>query len=315
MPGYFDTMNTSIVEGVGLAIHDRPGVPNPVVVSAALARRLFAGQDAVGRRIARFQADGKPVQMFDAGAKTFQTAPPFTIVGIAADVRERSLRADPPEMLYIPILDPPVDRSIMTTDMSLVIRSDVAPLSLASTVRQTIRQVEPTLSIARIRTMDAIVRRSRAADSFLATLLLVASAASLFLGVIGVYSVVAQSVHRREREIGIRIALGAEPGRLVGHLLKESVTFVIAGAAAGLIIALVATSALRAFLFDVSPTDPLDARARDPSPRCGRSSRGLPAGAARRVGRPDCANPGRVRSRRHRVRARTRRGGRHVEGP
>lgn len=105
--------------------------------------------------------------------------------------------------------------------------------------------------------MDAIVSRSRARDSFVATVLLIAAVVSVFLGVLGVYGVVAQAVRRREREIGVRIALGARPGPLVRLLLRESVTAVMAGAAAGLVVALVATRALHSFLFGVSATDPL----------------------------------------------------------
>lgn len=141
--------------------------------------------------------------------------------------------------------------------MSLVIRSDVPPLSLVGVVRQTVHEFNPSLSIAKIRTMDEIVRRSTSTDSFLATLLLLAATVSVFLSAIGVYSVAAHTVRRQEREIGIRIALGADPDRLVGMLLKESVVFVLAGSAAGLAAAFAGMRALRAFLFEVSVGDPL----------------------------------------------------------
>jgi putative ABC transport system permease protein len=141
--------------------------------------------------------------------------------------------------------------------MALVVRSDGPPAWLASAVRQTIRDVDTALSVARIRPMDAIVTTSIATERFLASLLLVAAAASLFLGAIGVYGVAAQAVRRREHEFGIRVTLGARPGQIVGMVLRESAAFVLMGAAVGLATALGATRALRAFLFEVSATDPV----------------------------------------------------------
>jgi ABC-type antimicrobial peptide transport system permease subunit len=105
--------------------------------------------------------------------------------------------------------------------------------------------------------MDSIVRRSTARESFLTVLLLVAAASSLFLGLVGIYGVVAYAVQRREQEIGIRVALGATAGQVTGLVLREWFRILAAGLAVGALTSLVSTRALRSMLFEVSPTDPL----------------------------------------------------------
>jgi ABC-type antimicrobial peptide transport system permease subunit len=141
--------------------------------------------------------------------------------------------------------------------MSLVIRSGAPSDSLASAVRQTIHNFDGALRVARIRPMDAILTASIASERFLAILLLIAAAASLFLGATGMYGVAAQAVRRREQEIGIRMALGARPSQIASMVLGQSAAFVLPGTALGLATALAATRTLRAFLFEVSAMDPL----------------------------------------------------------
>jgi len=256
MSGYFQTMRTPIIDGASFGLDESVALPNAVVISAAFARRYFPGESPIGKNISRLEADGKEVQMFDSIAKAPRPTPAWTIVGVVADVREESLRVEPVEMVYVPVRDPAVERSIVPTNMALVIRFDGSPTSLAGAVRETIREVDTALSVARIRPMDAILTSSVATERFLATLLLVAAGVSLFLGAIGVYGVAAQAVRRREQELGIRVTLGARPGQVVEMVLRESLAFVLMGAVVGLTTALAATRALRAFLYEVSATDP-----------------------------------------------------------
>jgi ABC-type antimicrobial peptide transport system permease subunit len=254
MPGYFDAMRTRVLAGVGVAADAHVDAPNPVVISRALAQQLFPNEAAIGHQLIRIQ-QGRPVEMWDAATGAPAPLPPFSIVGVAADVHDPSLRTAPPAILYIPIRNPPVERSLVPTDMSLIVRADVPPLSLVGAVRQVVRDVDDTMSIARVRTLDDVVGRSRAVERFTAVLLLLSAVVSLLLGAVGVYGVVAQAVRRREREAGIRIALGAAPGTLVRTFVHDTAAAVLAGAAVGVVLALAATRALRALLFEVSATD------------------------------------------------------------
>jgi predicted permease len=256
-PRYFQVMRIPVVDGSSLLPRERPEVPNPVLVSAALARRLFPGESPIGKQVRRLDSDGEPPRLFDPSTGSLRTTPPYTIAGVVADVRETSLREAPPEILYVPVLDPPVEPSVVPTEMTLVLRTAVPPLSLAPAVRLAVADVDPALSVARIRTLDAIVRASTARESFLMALLLAAATASLLLGSVGIYGVVAYVVRRRTQEIGIRVALGARAGRITGLVLRELLCSVLVGALVGLAGTFAGTRVLRSLLFGVSPTDPL----------------------------------------------------------
>ncbi|ODS53225.1 MAG: hypothetical protein ABS36_14980 [Acidobacteria bacterium SCN 69-37] len=254
MPDYFQVMGTRILEGIDFGPRGDVDVPQPVWVSAALARRLFRGESAVGRQIRRLESNGAEVTMFDR-ARGASVVPPFTIAGVVADVAEDSLRQGPSEIVYIPLIEPAVERSIVPVNMTLAIRTAGEPFTIAASVRQVIEDLDPALSIARIRPLSAIVAASTATETFLAVLLLFGAVVSLFLGALGVYGVVAQAVRRRTREIGVRIALGAQTGDVVGMVLSEVTGVVVVGAVVGLVTALAATRALQSFLFGVEPAD------------------------------------------------------------
>jgi predicted permease len=240
---YFETMRTPVLEGPHFGVGESIDQPSPVWVSRSLARRLFPGASPIGRQIQRLHLDSP--------------LPPFTIAGVVGDTREETLRRGGTEILYIPITEPRVEPVIVSLSGTLVVRTDAAPLSLVAAMRNRIREVDPTATVARIRTMDAIVSASIAKESFVAVLLLISAITSLFLGAIGTYGVVAYAVRRRTQEIGIRRALGADAREVVAMVMRESLTVVIFGACAGLLVTVAAARGLRSLLFEVQPTDPI----------------------------------------------------------
>jgi putative ABC transport system permease protein len=250
LPGYFQTMATPILEGDGFDVGGLTTAPYPVLVSAALARRLYPGQRAVGKTVRRLNEDGSIVTL-GAGP-----VPAFTIAGVVGDVRETTLRQGPTEIVYVPVIEPRVEQSITPTNMTLAIRTRIAPLEVGAAVRDAIATVDPGLSVGQVRTMDSIVLAARAREAFVGALLLLAAAVSLFLGVVGIYGSVAHVVTRRTREIGIRMALGARRGEVVRMVVMGSMWTVLAGAALGLVVAFAGTRMLSALLFGVEPRDP-----------------------------------------------------------
>lgn len=254
MPGYFQVMRTPVLEGTAFGGGALPDAPNPVVISAALARRLFPGESALGKRIRRLEESGEEITYFRDGEVVLH--PDYTVVGVAADVRQGSLRDAPAEMVYIPVLEPPVDPGFVPTEMDLVIRSEVPPLTLAPAVREIIRSIDPVLGVAQVRTLEGIVSASVARERFLATLLLVAGVASLLLGAVGVYGVVAYAVRQRTREIGIRIALGATAAHARALVLRQAALVVGMGVTVGLLGALALGRWLSSLVFETSPWDP-----------------------------------------------------------
>ncbi len=255
MPGYFETMRTPLIEGTSLSPGEPVGFPRGVVVSAALARRYFPGESPIGRRVERLESDGAPVSMFDRATGVERIVQPWTIVGVVSDVPEETLRAAGRPVLYVPVRVPRVEESIVPISATLVIRTTA--LSLGAAVRQTVWELDPTISVARIRPMDAIVADSFAPERLLGVLLLAAACVSLFLGAVGVYGVTAQSVRQHQQEVGVRTALGAPPGKLLRMLMMAPLASLLTGLAVGLPVAFAAARGLRSLLFEVSATDPL----------------------------------------------------------
>jgi putative ABC transport system permease protein len=247
--GYFQTMRTPIVDGADIS-DAPPALQHPVLISAALARRLYPGARAVGRPLQRLNADGSVVDFGGA------PLPAFTIAGVVADVREAALREAPTEIVYVPIINPPADPSIVPTNMTLVVRARVPFGPLAAAVKSAVAQVDPDVSIGQVRPMETIVGAARAPETFVGVLLLFGAVMSLFLGAVGVYGSVAQVVRRRTREIAIRTALGASRAEVIRLVTAGAVRAVLAGGAVGLALSLALTGALRSLLFGVAARDP-----------------------------------------------------------
>jgi putative ABC transport system permease protein len=231
---YFRTMGIPIIRGRGFAESDRETSEPVAVVSEAVARRAWPGQDAVGKRIKYWGPD---------------TLTWRTVIGVAGDIRFRSLREATPT-IYLPYR-----QAYWQIQFAMRTSVDVAPL--VETIRQRAREVDPELSVWNIEPMaDALA--GQLAQPRLSTLMLSAFAAvALLLAAIGLYGVMASAVREQTREIGVRMALGATPARVRGSILGRALGMTAAGAAAGLVGALVASRLLGGLLFEVGPADPL----------------------------------------------------------
>ncbi|MGH7481874.1 MAG: ABC transporter permease [Longimicrobiales bacterium] len=241
IPGYFETMGIPLLEGQsigsGAFVADRP-----VLLSAAAARRLFPGEDPVGQRLRRAAGDGQPWA---------------TVIGVVGDVPQQEIGGDAAEILYIPVLETAVDPGLRPRHATLVVLASVPAVTLTPSVRRILRELDPQLPLANVRTMERIVADSMARTSFTMLLLIIAAAAALFLGAIGLYGVLSYAVSRRTHEIGIRMALGARTVDVRRMLLREGARMTLGGVALGVAASLALTRFLRALLYEISPTDPL----------------------------------------------------------
>lgn len=237
--GYFETMHIPVLEGQG--INAGGNTERPVLLSASAARRLFPGGEVVGKRLRRTAGPG----------------PWMTVIGVVGDVPAERVGGDPAIIVYVPILETPVDPDRIPSQGALVLRASVPPASLTPAVRGIVRTLDPNLPLANVRTMETIVADSMARTTFTLLLLVVASLAALFLGVVGVYGVTAYAVGRRTQEIGLRVALGARPADVQRMVVGETVGLVVAGVGLGALATLGLTRLMRTLLFEVRPTDPV----------------------------------------------------------
>jgi ABC-type antimicrobial peptide transport system permease subunit len=175
---------------------------------------------------------------------------------VFGDVPAQHVGGEPADIVYVPILETAVEPGLSPGQGALVVRASVPPVSLAPGVREIVRSLDANLPVANVRTMTNIVADSTARTTFTLLLLLVASVAALFLGVVGVYGVTSYAVGRRTREIGLRIALGARPRDVERMVLGETTGLVLGGVALGALAALGLTRFMGTLLFEISPTDP-----------------------------------------------------------
>ena len=240
-PGYFQAMGLRVLRGRDFTDADTDRAPLVALASAGLARRLWPGQNPIGRRIL---PSGPPT---DA-----QGLPQWsTVVGVVEDARYRGL-TDPRFDLYVPYLQRP-DHAVK----HLMVRARRDPLSLVDAIRAEARRLEPTALVEGVTTMDRLVDRAIAPWRFSASTLGLLSLLALVLASLGVYAVVSQSVQERTREIGVRVAVGALPRQIASLVLRDSMSLTAVGVVAGLCVAAVAGRALRGLLYGVQPSDPL----------------------------------------------------------
>jgi predicted permease len=235
-PGYLRAMRIGLVRGRDLDENDRDGRTPVILVSEAMARWLWPGQDPIGQRlIIGFFPD-----------KVWE------VVGVVKDVRERGLAKEGTASLYMPYAQnpPPFGTLVVRTRTSL-------PATLSSAVTAAVHEIDRDQPVTNVMPMEAVVARSMA-DKRLTMLLLGAFAGlAVLLSAVGIYSVLAYAVRRRMREIGIRMALGASRPGVVRMVIADALTPTLAGIGLGVVGALAIRKVIASFLYGVSPSDPV----------------------------------------------------------
>jgi putative ABC transport system permease protein len=235
-PGYVEAMGLHLVRGRSFTPADR----DVVLVNETFARRYLAGRDPVGRRL---KLGGGP-----------SDRPWLTVAGVYRDTRQWRLSADLQPEMYLPYAINPVAWWGRTT---LVVETDVDPRTLASAVQAAVWAIDPDLPVDPIRTMGDILEGEVTGPRFAAALVGLFAILALVIAVVGVYAVLAYAVSRRQREMSVRLALGAPRAQIFRLVLGRGLALVAAGLAAGLALAAAGARYASSLLFGVTPGDPL----------------------------------------------------------
>ena len=235
-PRFFETLKIPILLGRDFTIKDGQGAPKVGIINETFAKRYFAGVNPIGRHMG---FGGDP------GTKT-----DIEIVGVVGDTKYENMREPVPDEFYVPWI-----QQEWVGNMTIYARTEAAPVSFFSTLRRAVREVEASVPMYEMRTLDQQVEISLVTERLLATLSSVFGILATLLAAIGLYGVMAFMVARRTREIGIRMALGATGGSVVWLVMREVLFLSGTGLAIGLASAFGLTRLVEAQLFGVKPTD------------------------------------------------------------
>jgi predicted permease len=237
-PEFFATVGAQMLSGRSFSETEMEGRANVVVVTENLTKRFWQGQDPIGKRI--------------KAGDSASNNPWWTIIGVAREMKYRGLPENPtadPDV-FLPFSD-------RQREVAILIRSSQDPSGLAAAARAAAREIDPSITIYEIATMSERVGRAIERARFAGWMMTIFASLALTLASVGLYGVMAYTVRRQTREIGVRIALGASAGDVVGMVIQKGMALVSVGMGMGLAVALALTRLLQTLLFEVSAIDPL----------------------------------------------------------
>jgi predicted permease len=242
--GYFDALSIPIIQGRTFTERDTETAEPVVVINRRMADLYWSDGDPIGKQI-------------QVGAFPGNTNPIMTIVGVVGDVRQVNLGTRVNPQIFVPRQQAgAIYGGFVTRSATLVVRAETEPISTMRMVREALRELDPNLPIADLQTMKNVVSGSISDERFTSFAMGLFSAVALVLGAIGVYGLMAYTVAQRTREIGVRIALGADQSRVQRSVVGQGLILAGSGIAAGVLVALGVTRFMSGLLFELDTRDP-----------------------------------------------------------
>jgi putative ABC transport system permease protein len=245
-PGFLTAMRTPIVAGRDFTSMDRVGAPGVMLINEAFADRFFPGEDPVGAKIGDSRTRVGPLGAIHLAGDIRESE----IVGVVRNMMYDGLRADPVPALYFSGLQSSIRRR------TIAVRSEGTSGSLLPAIRRELVAMNPSLALTNIQTMDEVMSDAQSRDRFSALLLTMFGIVALLLASVGVYGVLAYTVEQRTKEVGIRMALGAEPNAVRSMVLTDGLRLVVIGLGVGIVGAITLSRFLASQLFGVNPREP-----------------------------------------------------------
>jgi putative ABC transport system permease protein len=231
-PGYFETMKIALLDGRFIDSRDRAGMPGTVVINETMARRYFAGENPIGKVVRNPHGKGE-------------------VVGVVGDVKHYGLDSEPRAELFMPAWQQPLN------GMAFIVRTASDPKGFVASIRHEVLEVDAEQPIFDVSAMVDVVSRSVFLPRVSMLLLIAFAVSALLLAVVGIYGVVSYTVTQRTRELGVRMALGADAANTLRLVLGRSMFLIAGGTACGLIASMAVTRVMSGLLYGVSPLDPI----------------------------------------------------------
>ena len=241
---YFNLMGIHLLRGRLFNASDYAGTTRAALINSAEANQLWPNQDPIGKHI-EYVVDEPSPSLLD-------TSIAYIVVGVVSDTHHQGLDKDSGLETYLP-MTPRNEKPVM----NILLRSNLSPTKLAASLRSLVTELNPSVPVTRVRTLQSVIASSTAAPRSLTMLLTAFGALAILVGAIGVYSLISYTVSWRTREIGLRLALGANRIQIARLVLGQSLLLAVAGSALGIAGAFATTRLITRFLFETSPVDPL----------------------------------------------------------
>jgi putative ABC transport system permease protein len=235
---YFHTMGIALTRGRMFAAEDRPGSTPVALLTESAVRKFFPGEDPIGKHI-------------ELGWRRNKARVGGDVIGVVADVKSFGLDQVSPPQIYVPLSQVP------TETIAFVVRTTTSEMNLIAPVRAAVAAGDPDMPLNRVETLADHVRKSMATQRFYMLLLAVFASVALALAAVGIFGVLSYLVTQRTREIGIRVALGAGRGSVVGLIIRQAFVLAVLGIVIGVAGAVGLSRLLQTMLFELSPTDPM----------------------------------------------------------
>jgi len=237
-PDYFTVIGTPILSGRPFSADDRAGAPQVVIVNHALTQKQFPNENPIGKYV-------------DLGWTRDSVRQGGRIVAVVGDTRDDALKDEASPTIYMPLSQVPVD------GITISVRTSTPPASLTPAVRNVVRDIDRTIPVFGVSTLEERVRGTVGPERFYATVLGIFAGVALVLAAIGLYGVIAYAVGQRTHELGVRVALGATSERIIAMVIREGLVITAIGAIIGITSAAAASRYLASLLYDVKPSDPM----------------------------------------------------------
>jgi len=249
-PAYFESIGARLRQGRFFTNQDTRNSQSVTIINEALARKFFPDEDPLGKSIIM----EPPKEFLPKQSPEPPDAPRRTIVGVVTDIKNAGLDQPAQPEVYAPLTQ--CEFEGWSNTVSFAVKTDGDPLRMAPAIRTIVADLDPTLPVANVSSMDQLVGNSLSNARFSLILLTFFAASALLLTALGIYGVIADSIRQRTREIGVRVALGARPSEIFRLVVGGGMKLAALGLAIGLALSFVLTQALTSLLYGVKPSDP-----------------------------------------------------------